>query len=123
MEDGEQQVTALVAVKRVLDASVKAQVSAEAKKKPLATTTPAELGVDVASRLTTLQVVEPPKRGAGIKVPDVAALIGWRPVAGIRPVMRVPHRRLCNSRGRAVQPHSTIWHHTRLANLQREASS
>ncbi len=47
----------------------------KAKKKPLATTTPAELGVDVAPRLTTLQVVEPPKRGAGIKVPDVAALI------------------------------------------------
>ncbi|HSW15778.1 MAG TPA: electron transfer flavoprotein subunit beta/FixA family protein [Ramlibacter sp.] len=47
----------------------------KAKKKPLATITPAELGVDVAPRLTTLQVAEPPKRGAGIKVPDVAALI------------------------------------------------
>jgi electron transfer flavoprotein beta subunit len=47
----------------------------KAKKKPLATTTPAELGVDIAPRLTTLQVAEPPKRGAGIKVPDVAALI------------------------------------------------
>ena len=47
----------------------------KAKKKPLATTTPAQLGVDIAPRLTTLQVAEPPKRGAGIKVPDVAALI------------------------------------------------
>ena len=47
----------------------------KAKKKPLATTTPAELGVDIAPRLTTVQVAEPPKRGAGIKVPDVAALI------------------------------------------------
>ena len=47
----------------------------KAKKKPLATTTPAELGVDVAPRLTTLQVAEPPKRGAGTKVPDVATLI------------------------------------------------
>jgi electron transfer flavoprotein beta subunit len=47
----------------------------KAKKKPLATTTPTELGVDIAPRLTTLQVAEPPKRGAGIKVPDVAALI------------------------------------------------
>ena len=34
-----------------------------------------DLGVDVAPRLKTLKVSEPPKRGAGIKVPDVATLV------------------------------------------------
>jgi electron transfer flavoprotein beta subunit len=47
----------------------------KAKKKPLDVVTPASLGVDVTPRLTTLKVVEPPKRGAGIKVPDVATLV------------------------------------------------
>ena len=47
----------------------------KAKKKPLDTLTPDALGVDVAPRLKTLKVVEPPKRGAGVKVPDVAALV------------------------------------------------
>jgi electron transfer flavoprotein beta subunit len=47
----------------------------KAKKKPLDTLKPEELGVDVAPRLKTLKVVEPPKRGAGVKVPDVATLI------------------------------------------------
>ncbi len=47
----------------------------KAKKKPLETTTPAELGVDVAPRLKTLKVAEPPARQAGIKVPDVATLV------------------------------------------------
>ena len=47
----------------------------KAKKKPLDTVTPDALGVDVTPRLTTLKVVEPPKRKAGIKVADVAALI------------------------------------------------
>ena len=47
----------------------------KAKKKPLETFTPEALGVDVAPRIKTLQVVEPPKRSAGIKVPDVAALV------------------------------------------------
>ena len=47
----------------------------KAKKKPLETLTPAALGVDVAPRLTTLKVSEPPKRSAGIKVPDVATLV------------------------------------------------
>ncbi len=47
----------------------------KAKKKPLEVVTPASLGVDVTPRLTTLKVVEPPKRGAGIKVPDVATLV------------------------------------------------
>ena len=47
----------------------------KAKKKEITTTTPADLGVDVAPRLKTLKVSEPPKRAAGIKVPDVATLV------------------------------------------------
>ena len=47
----------------------------KAKKKPLATVTPADLGVDVSPRLTTLSVAEPAKRSAGIKVADVAELV------------------------------------------------
>ena len=47
----------------------------KAKKKPLENIKPADLGVDVAPRLKTLKVAEPPARKAGIKVPDVATLI------------------------------------------------
>ena len=47
----------------------------KAKKKPLEVLTPEALGVDVASRIKTLKVVEPAKRSAGIKVPDVATLV------------------------------------------------
>ena len=47
----------------------------KAKKKPLEVVKPADLGVDVTPRLKTLKVSEPPKRGAGIKVPDVATLV------------------------------------------------
>jgi electron transfer flavoprotein beta subunit len=47
----------------------------KAKKKPLETLKPADLGVDVSPRLKTLKVSEPPKRGAGVKVPDVATLV------------------------------------------------
>ena len=47
----------------------------KAKKKPLDVTTPAELGVDIAPRLITLKVEEPPKRKAGIKVADAAELV------------------------------------------------
>ena len=47
----------------------------KAKKKPLETLTPDALGVDVAPRLTTLSVSEPPKRSAGVLVPDVATLV------------------------------------------------
>ena len=47
----------------------------KAKKKPLDTVTPEQLGVDVSPRLKTLKVAEPPKRGAGVKVADVAALV------------------------------------------------
>jgi electron transfer flavoprotein beta subunit len=47
----------------------------KAKKKPLEVVKPADLGVDVTPRLKTLKVVEPAKRGAGVKVPDVATLV------------------------------------------------
>ncbi|RJG02594.1 electron transfer flavoprotein subunit beta/FixA family protein [Noviherbaspirillum sedimenti] len=47
----------------------------KAKKKQLDILKPEELGVDVTPRLKTLKVVEPPKRSAGIIVPDVATLV------------------------------------------------
>ncbi|HSV71963.1 MAG TPA: electron transfer flavoprotein subunit beta/FixA family protein [Methylibium sp.] len=47
----------------------------KAKKKTLEVLEPADLGVDVSPRIKTLKVSEPPKRGAGIKVPDVATLV------------------------------------------------
>ena len=47
----------------------------KAKKKPIDRLTPDELGVDVAPRLETLVVVEPPKRATGVKVDSVAALV------------------------------------------------
>ncbi len=47
----------------------------KAKKKQLDNVKPEELGVDVTPRLKTLKVSEPPKRSAGIKVADVAALV------------------------------------------------
>ena len=47
----------------------------KAKKKPLETLKPADLGVDVTPRLTTLKVAEPAKRSAGIKVADIAELV------------------------------------------------
>ena len=47
----------------------------KAKKKPLEVIKPDALGVNVASRIKTLKVAEPAKRGAGIKVADVATLV------------------------------------------------
>lgn len=47
----------------------------KAKKKPLELLKPADLGVDVTPRLKTLKVAEPPKRSAGVKVPDVQTLV------------------------------------------------
>jgi electron transfer flavoprotein beta subunit len=47
----------------------------KAKKKTLENVKPDALGVDVKPRLQTLKVVEPPKRKAGIKVPDAKALV------------------------------------------------
>ncbi|MBE1237948.1 electron transfer flavoprotein subunit beta/FixA family protein [Phaeovibrio sulfidiphilus] len=47
----------------------------KAKKKPLETVTPADLGVDPAPRLKVLSLAEPPARAGGIRVPDVATLV------------------------------------------------
>jgi electron transfer flavoprotein beta subunit len=47
----------------------------KAKKKPLETVKPADLGVDVTPRLRTLKVAEPPKRKGGVMVKDVAELV------------------------------------------------
>ncbi len=47
----------------------------KAKKKTLDVVKPADLGVDISPRIKTLKVSEPPKRGAGVKVPDVATLV------------------------------------------------
>jgi electron transfer flavoprotein beta subunit len=47
----------------------------KAKKKPIETLKVDDLGVDVAPRLKTVKVVEPPKRQAGIKVESVAELV------------------------------------------------
>ncbi len=47
----------------------------KAKKKPIEQVSPADLGVDPAPRLTTLKVVEPPKRQGGVIVDSVAALV------------------------------------------------
>lgn len=47
----------------------------KAKKKAIDTVKPEDLGVDIAPRLKTLKVEEPPKRSAGVMVADVAALV------------------------------------------------
>ena len=47
----------------------------KAKKKPMEILKPEDLGVDVSPRIKTLKVTEPPKRSAGVKVPDVATLV------------------------------------------------
>ena len=47
----------------------------KARKKPIVTMKPADLGVDPAPRLTVLSVSEPPKRKAGVKVGSVAELV------------------------------------------------
>ena len=47
----------------------------KAKKKPIDSMSPADLGVDPAPRLKTLKVAEPPKRSAGIKVKTVQELV------------------------------------------------
>ena len=47
----------------------------KAKKKQLDVVKPEDLGVDVKPHLKTLKVSEPPKRSAGVKVPDVATLV------------------------------------------------
>src|SRR5919206_29343 len=60
----------------LVETSEELQPLAVAKlQKPLEVVKPADLGVDVAPRIKTLKVSEPPKRSAGIKVPDVATLV------------------------------------------------
>ena len=48
----------------------------KAKKKPIETMKPGDFGVDIAPRLEILKVAEPPKRKTGVRVADVADLIG-----------------------------------------------
>jgi electron transfer flavoprotein beta subunit len=55
----------------------------KAKSKPLANKTPEDYGVDIAPRLETLKVVEPPKRTAGIKVADVDELVAKLKAMGV----------------------------------------
>jgi electron transfer flavoprotein beta subunit len=55
----------------------------KAKSKPLAQKTPADYGVDVAPRVTTLKVVEPPKRTAGVKVADTDELVAKLKAMGV----------------------------------------
>jgi electron transfer flavoprotein beta subunit len=55
----------------------------KAKSKPLAAKTPADYGVDIARRLETLKVTEPPKRQAGEKVGTVDELVGKLKALGV----------------------------------------
>ncbi|UIP07401.1 electron transfer flavoprotein subunit beta/FixA family protein [Erythrobacter sp. SDW2] len=55
----------------------------KAKSKPLDTKTPADFGVDITPRLTTVRVAEPPVRQAGEKVADVDALVAKIKALGI----------------------------------------
>jgi electron transfer flavoprotein beta subunit len=55
----------------------------KAKSKPLAVKSPGDYGVDVAPRLETLKVTEPPKRQAGIKVGSVDELVGKLKALGV----------------------------------------
>ncbi|ARS28456.1 electron transfer flavoprotein subunit beta/FixA family protein [Sphingomonas sp. KC8] len=55
----------------------------KAKSKPLAQKTPGDYGVDVTPRLATLNVSEPPKRVAGVKVADVDELVAKLKALGV----------------------------------------
>jgi electron transfer flavoprotein beta subunit len=55
----------------------------KAKQKPLVTKTAADYGVDLTPRLKTLKVAEPAVRQAGVKVADVAELVGKLKTLGI----------------------------------------
>ena len=55
----------------------------KAKSKPLAAKTPADYGVEIAPRIKTLKVAEPPKRVAGVKVADVDELVGKLKALGV----------------------------------------
>lgn len=47
----------------------------KAKKKPLETFSPDDLGVDVSPRIEVLRVIEPPARAAGVKVSSAEELV------------------------------------------------
>ena len=47
----------------------------KAKKKPLETFSPDDLGVDVSPRIEVLKVIEPPARAAGVKVSSAEELV------------------------------------------------
>jgi len=55
----------------------------KAKRKPIDEKTPGDYGVEMAPRLTTLKVEEPPKREAGIKVESVEELVAKRKEKGV----------------------------------------
>jgi electron transfer flavoprotein beta subunit len=55
----------------------------KAKKKEIAVKAVADYGLDTAPRLKVLKVVEPPKRGAGVKVTDAADLVAKLKTAGV----------------------------------------
>ena len=55
----------------------------KAKKKEIVEKAPADYGVDIAPRLTVVQVTEPPVRQAGEKVEDVATLVSKLKTAGV----------------------------------------
>ncbi|MCL6251666.1 electron transfer flavoprotein subunit beta/FixA family protein [Altererythrobacter sp. KTW20L] len=55
----------------------------KAKSKPLATKTPADYGVDVAQRITTLKVAEPPVRQKGEMVASVDDLVAKLKAKGV----------------------------------------
>jgi electron transfer flavoprotein beta subunit len=55
----------------------------KAKSKPMAVKSPADLGIDITPRLTTLKVTEPPVRSAGIKVASVDELVGKLKAMGV----------------------------------------
>ncbi len=55
----------------------------KAKKKPLDVKKPADLGVEVTSRLKVLKTMEPPGRKAGVKVADPAELVAKLKDAGV----------------------------------------
>jgi electron transfer flavoprotein beta subunit len=55
----------------------------KAKKKPLDKKSPADLGVDIAPRLSVLKTEEPAGRKAGIKVASVAELVSSLKTAGV----------------------------------------
>ncbi len=55
----------------------------KARSKPLIQKTPADYGVNIAPRLTTLKVSEPPKRAAGVILPDVDALVAKLKALGV----------------------------------------